>query len=44
MRHSPLWRIGVFIDMRLGVVWTLRDGLVIRGREYATHEAVGLPE
>jgi ketosteroid isomerase-like protein len=34
--------------MRFGVVWTLRDGKVVQGREYATREAaleaVGLRE
>jgi len=34
------------IDMRLGVVWTLREGRIVHGREYATREealeAVGL--
>ena len=36
------------IDMRLGVVWTFRDGTAFSGREYATREqaleAVGLRE
>src|SRR5687768_14301858 len=36
------------IDMRLGIVYTLRDGKIIRGREYATGqealEAAGLSE
>ena len=36
------------INMRLGIVYTLRDGKIIRGREYATHEqaleAAGLSE
>ncbi len=36
------------IDMRLGVVYTVRDGKIIRGREYATREvaleAAGLSE
>jgi ketosteroid isomerase-like protein len=35
------------IDMRLGVVWTLRDGKAVSGREYARRqealEAAGLP-
>lgn len=26
------------LDMRLGVVWALRDAKVVRGREYATRE------
>jgi ketosteroid isomerase-like protein len=26
------------VDMRLAVVYTVRDGLVIRGREYASRE------
>jgi uncharacterized protein len=36
------------VEMRFGVVWTLRDGKVVQGREYATREAaleaVGLRE
>lgn len=36
------------IDMRLGVVYTVRNGLIVRGREYASREealkAVGLSE
>ena len=36
------------INMRLGIVYTLRDGKIIRGREYATWqealEAAGLSE
>jgi len=36
------------ITMRLGIVYTLRDGKIIRGREYATRQealkAVGLSE
>jgi len=36
------------IDMRLGVVWTLRDEKAVSGREYATRdqalEAAGLPD
>src|SRR4051812_12395764 len=36
------------IDMRLGIVYTVRNGLVLRGREYATREdaleAAGLSE
>jgi len=36
------------VDMRLGIVYTLRDGKIIRGREYATEqealEAAGLSE
>jgi ketosteroid isomerase-like protein len=36
------------IDMRFGIVWTLRDGKIVRGREYATREeslqAAGLSE
>jgi hypothetical protein len=35
------------IDMRLGIVCTVRNGLIVRGREYATREkaleAAGLP-
>src|SRR4051794_4180990 len=27
------------IDMRLGIVFTLRDGLIVHGREYATFDA-----
>jgi ketosteroid isomerase-like protein len=27
------------IDMRLGIVCTVRNGLIVRGREYATREA-----
>jgi ketosteroid isomerase-like protein len=27
------------VDMRLAIVYTVRDGLIIRGREYATREA-----
>src|SRR3954447_2285115 len=27
------------VDMRLGIVYTVRDGLIVRGREYATREA-----
>lgn len=34
------------IDMRLGIVYTVKDGLIVRGREYASREealaAVGL--
>jgi ketosteroid isomerase-like protein len=34
------------VDMRLGLVWTVRDGKIVRGREYATRnqaiEATGL--
>jgi len=26
------------VDMRLGIVYTLRDGKIVRGREYATHQ------
>jgi hypothetical protein len=26
------------LDMRLGIVYTLRDRLIVRGREYATWE------
>ena len=36
------------VDLGLGIVWTLRDGKIVRGREYATREealkAVGLEE
>jgi ketosteroid isomerase-like protein len=36
------------IDMRLAVVYTVRNGLIVRGREYASREhalrAAGLPE
>jgi ketosteroid isomerase-like protein len=36
------------IDMRLGVVYTVRDGLIVRGREYASRAealvAAGLSE
>ena len=36
------------VDMRLGVVYTFRDGKIVRGREYATRaealKAVGLEE
>jgi ketosteroid isomerase-like protein len=29
------------VDMRLGIVYTVRDGKIVRGREYATrHEAL----
>jgi ketosteroid isomerase-like protein len=35
------------VEMRFGVVWTVRDGKVVSGREYATREealaAAGLP-
>ena len=35
-------------DMRLGIVFTVRQGLIVRGREYATPEkaleAAGLQE
>ena len=26
------------VEMRLGIVYTLRDGKIVRGREYATHQ------
>jgi ketosteroid isomerase-like protein len=26
------------IDMRLGIVYTIRDGLIVRGREYASRD------
>jgi ketosteroid isomerase-like protein len=36
------------IDMRLGIVYTVKDGLIVRGREYASREealaASGLAE
>ena len=36
------------VDMRLGVVYTVRNGLIVRGREYATRDqalqAAGLSE
>ena len=36
------------IDMRVGIVYTVRDGQIVRGREYATREealeAAGLRE
>jgi ketosteroid isomerase-like protein len=36
------------VDMRLGIVYTVRNGLIVRGREYATRdealEAAGLSE
>jgi ketosteroid isomerase-like protein len=36
------------IDMRLGIVYTVKDGLIVRGREYASREealaAAGLAE
>ena len=36
------------IDMRLGIVYTVRDGLIVRGREYPSRadalKAAGLPE
>ncbi len=36
------------IDMRVGIVYTVRNGLIVRGREYATREqaleAAGLRE
>ena len=35
------------VDMHLGIVYTVRNGLIVRGREYATRtealEAAGLP-
>jgi ketosteroid isomerase-like protein len=39
---------GVPVDQPIGIVWTLRDGLVWRGRAYLTHaealKAAGLEE
>ena len=39
---------GANIDMRLGIVYTVRDGLIVRGREYPSREealeAAGLEE
>jgi ketosteroid isomerase-like protein len=36
------------VDMRVGIVYGLKDGLIVRGREYATRgealKAAGLPE
>jgi ketosteroid isomerase-like protein len=36
------------VDMRLGIVYTVRDGKIVRGREYATRaeavKAIGLEE